>query len=95
MTDLEAEAEEVEAELAEVCGQLNAAHARLVDLVAAALRAECWVGVGIHSCEQWVAWHTGLSPFRARQMVEIARRQAELPGPRQASGEEDWTRGQR
>lgn len=70
---------EIEAGLAEVCGQLNAAHARLVDLVAEAIRVECWAGVGIHSCEQWVAWHTALSPARARQIVEIARRQAELP----------------
>ena len=70
---------EIEAGIAEVCGQLNAAHARLVDLIAEALRVECWAGVGIHSCEQWVAWHTGLSPSRAYQMVEIARRQTDLP----------------
>ena len=71
--------EEIVTGLAKVCGELNAAHARLVDLVAEALRTECWAGVAIHSCEQWVAWHTGLSPARARQVVEIARRQAELP----------------
>jgi hypothetical protein len=32
---------EIGAGLAEVCGQLNAAHARLVDLVAEAMRVEC------------------------------------------------------
>ncbi len=70
---------EIVAGLAEVCGELNASHARLVALVAEALAAECWVGVGIHSCEQWVAWQTGLSPARARQVVEIARRRDDLP----------------
>ena len=70
---------EIVAGLAEVCGQLNVLHARLVALVGEALEAECWAGVGVHSCEQWVAWQTGLSPARARQVVEIARRQAELP----------------
>ena len=70
---------EIEVGLAQVCGQLNAAYARLVDLVAEAMRVECWAGAGIHSCEQWVAWHTALSPARARQIVEIARRHTELP----------------
>ena len=57
---------EIEAGLAEVSGQLNAAHGRLVELVAAALACRCWEGAGILTCEQWVAWHTGCSPHRAR-----------------------------
>ena len=69
----------IEAGLAEVCGELNAAHGRLVALVAQALESRCWEGAGIHSCEQWVAWQTGLSPGRARQIVQIARRRGELP----------------
>jgi Domain of unknown function (DUF222)/HNH endonuclease len=69
----------VEAGLAEVCGELNAAHGRLVGWVAEALASGCWEGAGIHSCEQWVAWQTGLSPGRARQVVQIARRWGELP----------------
>ena len=70
---------EIEAGLAEVSGQLNAAHGRLVELVAAALACRCWEGAGILTCEQWVAWHTGCSPHRARELVAVARRQAELP----------------
>jgi hypothetical protein len=70
---------EIEAGLAEVCAELNAAHGRLVDLVAAALASRCWEGAGILSCEQWVAWHTGCSPNRARELVAVARRTAELP----------------
>ena len=70
---------EIEAGLAEVCAQLNAAHGRLVELVVAALASRCWEGAGILSCEQWVAWHTGCSPHRARELVLVARRVAELP----------------
>ena len=62
-----------------VCGQLNAAHARLVALVGEVLASRCWEGAGILSCEQWVAWKTGLSPGRARDVVAVARRQGELP----------------
>jgi len=70
---------EIEAALAEVCAELNAAHGRLVGLVAAALTSRCWEGAGILSCEQWVAWHTGCSPHRARELVAVARRTADLP----------------
>ncbi len=70
---------EIEAGLAEVCAELNAAHGRLVELVVAALASRCWEGAGILSCEQWVAWHTGCSPHRARELVTVARRTAELP----------------
>ncbi len=79
MTDLEAEAAEVEAGLAVVCGELNAAHARLVALVARALQTGCWAGPGILTLEQWVSWQTALAPARARHVVAIARRQADLP----------------
>jgi Domain of unknown function (DUF222) len=65
--------------MAEVCGQLNAAHARLVALIAAALEARCWEGAGILSCEHWVTWRTGCSPSRARQLVALARRLPALP----------------
>ena len=70
---------EIEAALSEVCGQLNAAHARLVALVAEVLASRCWEGAGILTCEQWVAWKTGLSPGRARDLVAVASRQGELP----------------
>jgi hypothetical protein len=70
---------ELEAEVAEVCGVLNVAHARLVSLVAEALATDAWQGWGIHSPAQWVAWQTGLSPARATQVVQMASRHRELP----------------
>jgi len=72
-------AEEIERGLASVCGQLNALHGQLVSLVAQALEERCWEGAGILSVEQWVAWKTGLSPARARDVVQLARRRGSLP----------------
>ncbi|MBV9920182.1 MAG: DUF222 domain-containing protein [Pseudonocardia sp.] len=67
------------AEVAEVCGIINAAEARLVGIIAKVLADELWVGHGILSPEHWVAWRCGLSAGRARQLVAIARRRDELP----------------
>jgi hypothetical protein len=69
----------VEAEVAEVCGVLNAAHARLVGLVAEALDGELWAQAGIRSPEHWLAWKSGFSPRRSGEVVAIARRHRELP----------------
>jgi hypothetical protein len=81
MTNVSSMSETVhlEREIAEVCGQLNVAHARLVALVARALDTGAWEGSGILSPEHWLAWQTGLSPTRARQIVATARRTEELP----------------
>jgi hypothetical protein len=78
------EARDVEQQLAAVCGELNAAHARLAALVAEAVAGELWHGAGLRSAEHWVAWKTGLSPARAAQVVAIARRRDELPALWQA-----------
>jgi hypothetical protein len=72
-------AERLEAEMAEVCGILNAATGRLVGLIAQVLETESWQGWGIHSAEQWVAWKCGVSPGRARSLVRTAKRVCELP----------------
>ena len=34
---------------------------------------------GVRSAQHWVAWKTGLSPARAKQIVQIASRTSELP----------------
>jgi hypothetical protein len=66
-------------ELAQVCGGLNQLHARLVGLVAAALAGDDWAHDGVRSPEHWLVLRAGLSPSRARVVVALARRQAELP----------------
>src|SRR5690348_16189875 len=67
------------AEVAEVCGIINAAEARLVTLIAKVLDEDLWAGHGILSPEHWVAWQCGVSAGRARQLVAVARRRDELP----------------
>jgi hypothetical protein len=74
--------EEVETELAELCGIINAAHGRLVGVVARVIDQGLWNGVGVISPEHWVAWKCGVSAGRARQLCKVARRAAELPAHR-------------
>ena len=70
---------ELEAEIAQTCGLLNATTGRLVSLLARVLESGCWQVAGIHSPTQWVAWQCGVSPTRAKSLVALARRRAELP----------------
>ncbi len=81
-TATEREVAELEADIAQVCGVINAATGRLVGLIARVLRSESWQGWGIHSASQWVAWKCGVSPARARKLVLMARRLDELPETR-------------
>jgi hypothetical protein len=63
-----------------VAGHLNVLHAELVDLAAVMLAdPSAWRGPGVHTPELFLAWRTGLSPQRARQIVTIAERATELP----------------
>jgi hypothetical protein len=74
----EPEARAIEAEMAEACGTINAATARLVSLVAKAVDTGAIQGTGTCSAEQWVTWKCGLSRGRAHRVVTMARRFAEL-----------------
>lgn len=65
--------------IALACGQLNALHAELVDLIGEAIDTNAWEQWGIGSVEQYVTWKSGLSAGRARQLVHLARRRDELP----------------
>lgn len=69
----------IEADVAEVAGVLNAAHGRLVELAGELIETEAWRRVGIKSVEHWLCWRAGLSAHRAKQVVGVARRRAELP----------------
>ncbi len=79
MTALESIQVSLEDELAEVCGHLNVLHARMVSLTRSALETQAWSGQGINTPAQWLAWQTGLSPERAKQIVRLAEREVELP----------------
>lgn len=80
----EAIAAELEAEIAKVCGVVNAAKARLVSLIARVIQTGSWQGCGVRSASHWVAWQCGVSPAHARTLVLVARRLAELPETRAA-----------
>jgi hypothetical protein len=72
--------DELDDSLNQVAGHLNAQHALLVDLTTELLAHEdWWRGPGIHTPELYLAWRTGVSPERARQVVQIARRVDDLP----------------
>ncbi len=75
----EAAVEDLEAEMASLCGIVNAATGRLVSLVAEAVETGAWEQSGIRSPSHWVAWKCGLSTPRARRIVSMAKRVAELP----------------
>jgi hypothetical protein len=70
---------EAEQELACLCGVLNSSYARLVAIVAQALKDESWAIAGVRSPEHWLTMRAGLSPFRAKAIVRVARRHGELP----------------
>ena len=72
-------ATELETRIADVCGVLNAAHAQLVTLIAEAVDTGVWDVAGIRSPQHWVAWRTGFSPARSKQIVHIATRSPQLP----------------
>jgi hypothetical protein len=74
----------LEAEMAQVCGVLNAATGRLVALIAKALATGAWQQTGICSPVHWVAWQCGVSPAHARSLVSMANRLGELPAIRAA-----------
>ena len=44
-----------------------------------ALETAAWENQGVNSPAAWLAWQTGLSPERAKQIVAMAQRQTELP----------------
>jgi hypothetical protein len=72
--------EQLDERLDVVAGHLNALHAELVDLAVTMLAdPSAWRGPGVHTPELFLAWRTGLSTQRARQIVSIAQRAHELP----------------
>ena len=71
---------EIDAELNEVAGHLNAQHGRLVDLTVRLLAdPRLWQGDGVWTIEQFLTWRVGVSSSTARQIAVIARRADELP----------------
>jgi len=65
-------------EIAELSAHLNAATARLLDLIREFDTREGW-NTGFRSCAAWLTWRVGLSPCAAREHVRVARALGTLP----------------
>jgi 5-methylcytosine-specific restriction endonuclease McrA len=70
-------------EIAELSAHLEAATARLLDLIREFDARGGWSG-GFRSCAEWLSWRVGLDPGAARERVRVARALATLPHLAQA-----------
>ena len=70
-------------EIAELSGHLDAASARLLDLIRDFDTRGGWNN-GFRSCAEWLSWRVGLDLGAAREKVRVARALATLPGLAQA-----------
>src|SRR5262245_7542227 len=65
-------------EIAELSAHLDAATARLLDLIRDFDAREGW-GNGFRSCADWLSWRVGLDKGAARERVRVARALGTLP----------------
>ncbi len=65
-------------EIAELSAHLDAATARLLDLIREFDAREGW-NAGFTSCAAWLSWRVGLAPGAAREHVRVARALGTLP----------------
>ncbi len=65
-------------EIAELSAQLDAATARLLDLILDFDARGGW-NTGFRSCAEWLTWRVGLDPGAAREKVRVARALGTLP----------------
>jgi 5-methylcytosine-specific restriction endonuclease McrA len=70
-------------EIAELSAHLDAATARLLDLIREFDRRGGW-GSGFRSCAAWLSWRVGLDPGAARERVRVAHALETLPRLAQA-----------
>jgi len=70
-------------EIAELAAHLDAATARLLDLIREFDASGGW-GNGFRSCAHWLSWRVGLEPGAAREHVRVARALGSLPRLAQA-----------
>jgi hypothetical protein len=66
------------AELADLCGVVNAAHGRMIEVVADVLADDAWVISGILSPRHWLTWQTAMTDASASAVVHLATRRDDL-----------------
>jgi hypothetical protein len=70
---------ELEAQITELAGHLNAANNRWLKLIAEFDRRQGWSDGFTHSCAHWLSWKCGLDLGAAREKVRVARALESLP----------------
>src|SRR5215510_15054888 len=83
LTPNNVELERLGDQIAELSAHLDAATARLLDLIREFDKRGGW-GNGFASCAAWLMWRVGLDPGAARERVRVARALGSLPGLAQA-----------
>src|SRR5947199_7299624 len=68
----------LEEEIAELSAHLDAATARLLDLIREFDAREGW-NTGFRSCAHWLSWRVGMDLGAARERVRVARALGTLP----------------
>src|SRR5690606_30105460 len=70
---------ELEAQITELAGHLNAANHRWLVLIAEFDRREGWADGSTRSCAHWLGWKCGIDQGAAREKVRVARALEALP----------------
>jgi hypothetical protein len=70
---------DLEAQITELAGHLNAANHRWLVLIAEFDRRQGWSDGFTQSCAHWLSWKCGLDLGAAREKVRVARALADLP----------------
>ncbi|MEA3109522.1 MAG: hypothetical protein QOI88_4127, partial [Gammaproteobacteria bacterium] len=71
--------DELEAQITELAGQLNAANYRWLTLIAEFDRRQAWADGSLHSCAHWLNFKVGLNLGAAREKVRVAHALAGVP----------------
>ena len=77
----------LEAQITRLWGNINAATAQFLALLAEFDRKEGWAQHGMASCAHWLSWQCGIGPVAAREKVRTARALESLPKIAEAFGE--------
>lgn len=71
-------------EICALAGQIAAATARFLTLLADFDEQRGWAGPGLHSCAHWLSWKCGMSLHTGREYVRVAKALRPLPAMRKA-----------
>ena len=72
-------ADQLGAEITELCSYIYAAEARLLTLIRTFDEKEYWAQQGLCSCAHWLNFKCGIGMGAAREKVRVAHALAELP----------------